>query len=100
MKRSALLHLPLVLLLGACGRSGGSPTCGLALLAGPSIIISQLDNARAVLTDPPRGYEGLRRIPADLTFNLGFRIDTNAGGFLFAFSNILGFVPVAGGNNP
>jgi hypothetical protein len=55
MKRSALLHLALVLLLGACGRSGGSPTCGLALLAGPSIIISQLDNARAVLTDPPRG---------------------------------------------
>src|SRR5579859_2124259 len=58
MKRSApalLLHLPVVFLLGACGRSNGSPTCGLALLAGPSIITSQLANARAVLTDPPRG---------------------------------------------
>jgi hypothetical protein len=50
----------LPLLLGAfafsCGRgSGGSPTCGIALIAGPSLIASQLSNARAVLTDPPRG---------------------------------------------
>lgn len=53
MKRPVL---PLVLILAACGRgSGGSPTCGLALLAGPSIVISQLQNPRAVLTDPPRG---------------------------------------------
>lgn len=50
---------PLLLLLfvvGACGRgSGGSPTCGIALIAGPSLIMQQLANARAVLTDPPRG---------------------------------------------
>ena len=40
----------------ACNRgNGGSPTCGIALLAGPSLITSQLSNARAVLTDPPRG---------------------------------------------
>src|SRR2546423_15142863 len=46
----------LVLAAAACGRgSGGSPTCGLAMLAGPSLITSQLANARAVLTDPPRG---------------------------------------------
>ena len=48
--------LTLVLLVAACGReSGGSPTCGIAALAGPSLITSQLTNARAVLTDPPRG---------------------------------------------
>ena len=48
--------LALVLLVAACGRgSGGSPTCGIAFLAGPSLITSQLTNARAVLTDPPRG---------------------------------------------
>jgi hypothetical protein len=48
------------------------------------------------LTSPARGYSGARKIPVDLTFNLGFRIDTNAGGFVFAFSNVLGFIPVRG----
>ncbi|HEY3220233.1 MAG TPA: hypothetical protein VGJ80_05845 [Gemmatimonadales bacterium] len=49
--------LPLLLLVAAaCNRgSSGSPTCGIALLAGPGLITSQLSNARAVLTDPPRG---------------------------------------------
>jgi len=49
--------LPLLLLVAAaCNRgSSGSPTCGIALLAGPSLITTQLQNARAVLTDPPRG---------------------------------------------
>ncbi|HEY5374247.1 MAG TPA: BamA/TamA family outer membrane protein [Polyangiaceae bacterium] len=48
------------------------------------------------ITSPPVGYSGLARIPVDLTGNLGFRIDTSAGGFVFAFSNVLGFVPVRG----
>jgi hypothetical protein len=53
MTRSLLL---LLFVVGACGRgSGGSPTCGIALIAGPSLIMQQLANARAVLTDPPRG---------------------------------------------
>jgi hypothetical protein len=52
------------------------------------------------LTDPPRGYDGLRKIPIDLTFNLGFRIDTHAGGFVFAFSNLIGMFPVRGGPGP
>jgi len=49
--------VPLLLLAAvACGRgTGGSPTCGIGLLAGPALITSQLANARAVLTDPPRG---------------------------------------------
>jgi hypothetical protein len=54
MTRAALSLL--LLLATACGRgSGGSPTCGIALLAGPGLVTSQLSNARAVLTDPPRG---------------------------------------------
>ncbi len=52
------------------------------------------------LLDPPRGYTGLQQIPVDLTFNLGLRIDTNAGGFVFAFSNVLGFAPVHRGARP
>src|SRR2546422_4399647 len=55
MNRPALSLFGL-LTAAACSRgSGGSPTCGLAMLAGPSLIASQLQNARAVLTDPPRG---------------------------------------------
>ena len=46
------------------------------------------------INDPPRGYSGVARVPVDLTFNAGLQIDTNAGGFAFAFSNVLGFIPV------
>lgn len=52
------------------------------------------------LSDPPRGYRGFGKVPVDLTFNLGLRIDTNAGGFTFAFSNVLGFIPVRGEARP
>ena len=48
------------------------------------------------ITSPPTGYSGWSRIPVDLTGNLGFRMDTSAGGFVFAFSNALGFVPLHG----
>jgi outer membrane protein insertion porin family len=47
-------------------------------------------------THPPRAYSGFARFPVDLTFNLGFRMDTSAGGFVFAFSNVLGLLPVRG----
>jgi outer membrane protein assembly factor BamA len=46
------------------------------------------------LTDPPSGYSGLRRVPVDLTYNLGLRFDTSLGGATIAFSNLLGLVPV------
>lgn len=49
------------------------------------------------LSDPPGGYSGASRIPIDLTANLGFRMDTSAGGFTFAFANVLGFIPVRNG---
>jgi outer membrane protein insertion porin family len=48
------------------------------------------------LTDPPSAYSGLARVPVDITGNVGFRMDTSAGGFVFAFSNVLGFIPVRG----
>jgi outer membrane protein assembly factor BamA len=48
------------------------------------------------ITDPPIGYSGLARVPIDLTGNFGLRMDTNAGGFAFAFSNVLSFIPVRG----
>ena len=51
-------------LLGACaagalagcgGDRARSPTCGLAQIAGPTLIQQQLYNARAILTEAPRG---------------------------------------------
>lgn len=50
------------------------------------------------LTDPPSGYEGARCVPIDFTYNLGVRLETNAGGFVVAFSNLLGMLPAHGGD--
>ncbi len=41
-----------------------------------------------------RGYAGLSKVPFDLTFNVGLRVDTVAGGFSFGLANFLGFVPI------
>jgi len=38
------------------------------------------------------GYRGASRIPVDLTFDLGLRLDTDVGVFQLGFSNILGFI--------
>lgn len=40
------------------------------------------------------GYEGLARVPIDLTFDIGLRLDTSIGAFQIGFSSLLGFVPV------
>ena len=46
----------LTVLVAACGGDASrSPACGLALIAGPTLIREQLVNARAIITDPPRG---------------------------------------------
>jgi hypothetical protein len=50
-------------------------------------------NARD-LTQHARGYTGLATVPFDLTFNLGIKVDTSAGGLTFGLSNLLGFIPV------
>jgi outer membrane protein insertion porin family len=51
---------------------------------------------RRDLIDPAPEYQGLRRIPLDLTANLGFRLDTSAGGIVLSFSNVLGLLPAGG----
>lgn len=55
---------------------------------------------RRDLSSPPRGYSGASLMPVDLTGNVGFRMDTTAGGLVFAFSNVLGFIPVRGDEGP
>jgi outer membrane protein assembly factor BamA len=41
---------------------------------------------------PPAGYKG-GAFPVDLTMDLGFRLDTNAGVFGFSFKTLLGLIP-------
>jgi outer membrane protein insertion porin family len=50
-------------------------------------------NARDITT-PARGYSGFSKVPIDLTFNIGLKIDTVAGGFSLGIANVLGFVPI------
>lgn len=51
---------------------------------------------RRDLTDPPSGYDGAATVPVDLTYNLGLRVETYVGGFVVAFSNLLGLLPARG----
>ncbi|HEX4337482.1 MAG TPA: BamA/TamA family outer membrane protein [Polyangiaceae bacterium] len=59
--------------------------------AGVYFIAGQKD-----ITQPPRGYSGAGLIPVDFTANFGLQMDTSAGGFTFAFANLLGFIPGLG----
>jgi hypothetical protein len=46
----------LIIAVAACGGDASrSPACGLAIIAAPTLIQQQLLNARAVITDAPRG---------------------------------------------
>lgn len=58
-RRLALATLAAVVALAGCtvDRSR-SPVCGMALLVGPNLIIQQMSDARALLTDAPRGLPG------------------------------------------
>lgn len=46
------------------------------------------------ITQPARGYDGAAKVPIDFTFNLGLRASTSVGGFSFALSTLIGFVPL------
>lgn len=46
------------------------------------------------ITSPARGYEGFSKVPVDLTFNIGLKADTAAGGFSIGIANFIGFIPV------
>lgn len=52
---------------------------------------------RREFTDAPTGYEGFARVPVDITYNLGLRVDTAVGGVTLAFSNLLGLIPARRG---
>lgn len=54
----------------------------------------------ASIRRPAPGYSGLAKIPLDLTANFGVRMDTSAGGFVFALSNVLYFIPELGEGSP
>ncbi len=55
--------------------------------------VFSLLSRRDVIT-PARGYAGVARLPVDLTFNLGVRVSTKAGGFVLAVANPIGFFPI------
>jgi hypothetical protein len=42
------------------------------------------------------GYSGLARAPLDLTFDAGFRVDTEIGEFVLSISNLTALVPFRG----
>lgn len=42
------------------------------------------------------GTSGFARAPVDLTFDVGFRIDTEAGVFVLSVSNLAGLIPLRG----
>lgn len=42
------------------------------------------------------GYSGLGEAPVDLTFDVGFRVDTEAGVFVLSISNLAGLIPLRG----
>jgi outer membrane protein assembly factor BamA len=49
--------------------------------------------SRPDFTDPPSGYGGFHRVPVDITYNLGVRLDTALGGATIALSNLIGLIP-------
>jgi outer membrane protein assembly factor BamA len=46
------------------------------------------------ITSPARGYHGFSKVPVDLTFNIGLKADTAAGGFSIGVANFIGFIPI------
>jgi outer membrane protein insertion porin family len=46
--------------------------------------------------EPPTGYKGFGKIPLDLTFNAGLRVDTQVGGFVLGLANLIGLMPLRG----
>lgn len=53
--------------------------------------------SRRDVVAPARGYNGFAKFPVDLTFNLGVRISTKAGGFVLQLANAIGFFPIRSG---
>jgi outer membrane protein insertion porin family len=62
-----------------------------------SVGLYAVANGRDISNRPPRGYHGFQQFPVDLTFNLGLRMDTAAGGIALGIANFLGFIPIRSG---
>ncbi len=58
LRSGAFAALAACALARCAGDRSRSPTCGLAQIAGPSLIQQQLANVASVLTDAPRGLPG------------------------------------------
>ena len=58
-----------------------------------SVGLYAVANGRDIVR-PARGYDGFHKVPVDLTFNLGLRMDTAAGGIALGLANFLGFIPI------
>ncbi len=58
LRPGAFAALAALALARCAGDRARSPTCGLAQIAGPTLIQQQLVNAPSVLTDAPRGLPG------------------------------------------
>jgi hypothetical protein len=71
LARRAPVGAMLAVVFAACTADRSrSPVCGMALLVGPSLIQQQLNNARAILTDVPRG------MPTSLPARIAGEADT------------------------
>ena len=69
---------------------GGAAVYGIDLFASAGVYgIAELRS----FTQPPSGYRGFARVPLDLDFNLGLRVDTAAGGIRLGVSTLVGFIP-------
>lgn len=59
-----------------------------------SVGLYAVANGRDIGDRRARGYAGIQQVPIDLTFNLGLRMDTAAGGVALGIANFLGFIPI------
>jgi hypothetical protein len=76
---------------------GGGDIRGIDAYAGAGLFF--LANREALRRGLP-GYEGLERVPVDLTFDLGVQADTALGVFKVGFSSLIGFLPDLGQESP
>lgn len=69
---------------------GGGDLRGVDAYAGAGVfLLTQRRDVRVGI----QGYEGLERLPIDLTFDLGLSADTTLGLFKVGFSSLIGFLP-------
>lgn len=87
----------LALVLAACARDASrSPACGIAIIAAPTLIQQQLLNARAVITEAPRGLPEILPAMVIQQKQARARVGYDAGGRILLGYEGPGF-PTGGG---